>query len=137
MNTTNRVNILRKIADLLEAHPEIETPYLDTYDHNIDCIRFQFTSHGERAADAAAAVMKAFPGPFTKRYVGDDFYLYGKFEGVTVDIRTRREDVCVARQVGITTQKVRDPEAAAAVPFVEVEIPVFEYDCKPILSSVA
>ena len=134
--TTNRIHILRKIADLLETHPEIETPYLDTYEFDIQAIRFQFTSHGERAATATAAVMKAFPGAFNKVFSGDDFNAYGLFEGVKVEIRTRREDVCTAREVGVTTQKVRDPEKAAAVPFIDVQVPVYEYDCNPILSAV-
>ena len=136
--TSNRTHILRKIADLLEAHPEIETPYLDADDtYDISAIRFQFTSHGDRAADAAAAVVKAFPGSFRKQFNEGDFYLYGIFEGVKVDIRTRREDVCTAREVGMTTRKVRDPEKAAAVPFVNIEVPVYEYDCNPILSGVS
>ena len=135
--TTNRTHVLRKIADLLEAHPEIETPYLDTYGLGINLIRFQFTSHGTEAAAAAAAVIKAFPGSFTKVYNGDDLTLRGSFEGVPVQIRTHREDVCTARQVGVTTQKVRDASLAAAVPFVDIEVPVYEYDCKPILSGVS
>ena len=92
--TSNRSNVLRKLADLLEAHPEIEMPYLDSNyaDFDINTIRFQFTAHGEAAADAAAAVTKAFPGPFQKVFNDDDFYLYGKFEGVTVDIRIDRAD---------------------------------------------
>ena len=133
--TSNRVHIMRKIADLLAEHPEIETPYLDKYGYDIKLIRFQFTSHGEGAANAAAAVVKAFPGSFCKSFAGDSFNLYGTFEGVPVEIRTMREDVCTARQVGVTTQKVRDPEAAAAVPFINIEVPVYEYDCNPILSG--
>ena len=135
--TSNRTHILRKIADLLAEHPEIETPYLDTYDYDIDAIRFQFTSHRDRAAEAAAAVVKAFPGSFRKEFEGDSFTLYGTFEGVKVEIRTMREDVCTAREVGTTTKKVRDPEKAAAVPFVNIEVPVYEYDCNPILSGVS
>ena len=133
--TSNRVHIMRKIADLLAEHPEIETPYLDTYTYDINAIRFQFTSHGEGAANAAAAVVKAFPGSFRKSFAGDSFNLYGTFEGVKVEIRTMREDVCTARQVGVTTQKVRDASLAAAVPFVDIEAPVYVYDCNPILSG--
>ena len=135
--TSNRVHIMRKIADLLAEHPEIETPYLDVYDYDINLIRFQFTSHGTEAVAAASAVIKAFPGSFTKVYNGDDLTLRGSFEGVPVQIRTHREDVCTARKVGVSTKKVRDPEAAAAVPFVDIEVPVYEYDCNPILSGVS
>ena len=134
---TQRSDVMRALADLLDQHPEVETPYLDSYDDDINLIRFQFTSHGERATDATATTIKAFPGAFKKTYSNGDFYARGSFAGVRVEIRTLREDVCVAREVGTKTVKQRDPEALKLVPEIEVEVPVYEYDCKPILAGVS
>jgi hypothetical protein len=126
---------MRALADLLDQHPEVETPDLDSYGGDISLIRFQFTAHGERATDATAKTIKAFPGDFEKTYYGKDFYARGSFAGVRVEIRTLREDVCVAREVGTKTVKQRDPEALKLVPEIEVEVPVYEYDCKPLLAK--
>ena len=135
--TTQRGDVMRALADLLDRHPEVETPYLDSYGYDIDFIRFQFTAHAEHATAATAAVVKAFPGAFEKRYSGGYFYMTGTFAGVPVEIRAMREDVCVAREVGTKIVKQRDPEALKLVPEIEVAVPVYEYDCKPILGGVA
>jgi len=135
--TSSRSDVLRQLADLLEAHPEVEMPYVDSYDNEITEIRFQFTSHGGDAAEAASTVTKAFPGAFKKLYGDNYFKLVGEFMGVPVHVNTMRADVCVAREVGTEMKKVQDPEALKAVPMVEIEVPVYEYDCKPILGAVA
>jgi hypothetical protein len=137
MSDSNRSHVLRKLADLLEAHPEVEMPIIDSYDDEITKIRFQFTSHGEKAAAAASVVMKAFPGAFKKTYANAYFFMSGEFEGVPVEINTYRADVCVARKVGTETKQVKDPEALKAIPMVEIKVPVYEYDCKPILGDAA
>jgi hypothetical protein len=132
---TQRSDVMRALADLLDQHPEVETPYLDSYGDDIRLIRFQFTSLGGRAADATATTIKAFPGAFEKTYSDEDFYMRGSFAGVRVEIRALREDVCVAREVGTRTVKQRDPEALKLVPEIEVQVPVYEYDCKPLLGK--
>ena len=38
---------------------------------------------------------------------------------------------------GQVIDEQNDPEAAAAVPFINIEVPVYEYDCNPILSGVS
>jgi hypothetical protein len=135
--TISRSDTLRALADLLEQHPEVEMPYVDPYGDEISMIRFQLTSHGEEAAATAARIVKAFPGSFRKDYDESYFTFYGEFVGVPVEVRTMRADVCVARQVGTRTVAKPDPDALAEVPLVEVEVPVFEYDCKPVLAEAA
>jgi hypothetical protein len=136
--TTNpRSEVLHALADLLAEHPEIDVPDVDTYRADIQGIRFQLTSHGDEAASMASLIVKAFPGKFTKQYVDEYFRFWGSFHGVPVRINTMRDDVCEARQVGTTTKSVQDPDALKSVPMVDVEVPVYEYDCKPILAGVA
>ena len=132
---TQRSDVMRALAELLDQHPEVETPDLDSFGGDINLIRFQFTSHGERSTEATATTIKAFPCAFEKAYAGDDFCARGSFAGVQVEIRTLREDVCVAREVGTKIVKQRDPEALKLVPEIEVEVPVYEYDCKPLLAK--
>ena len=132
---TQRSDVMRALADLLDQHPEVETPDLDSWGGDINLIRFQFTSHGEGAIDATATTIKAFPCAFEKAYSGDDFCARGSFAGVRVEIRTLREDVCVAREVGTKIVKQRDPEALKLVPEIDVEVTVYEYDCKPLLAK--
>lgn len=137
MATNNRAEVLRALADLLEAHPEVEMPAIDSHGLELTGIRFQLTSHGERAADTAALAAKALPGEFRKLYSDGYFFLFGEFHGAPVKITALREDVCVARQVGTTTKQVKDPAALKLVPEIAIEVPVYEYDCKPILAKVA
>ena len=133
---TNRSDVMRAVADLLDQHPEVETPYLDhAWGGDIELIRYQFTSHAEDAADATAKTIKAFPGDFEKTYSEGNFYARGSFAGVRVEIRALREDVCVAREVGTKTVKQRDPAALRLVPEIDVVVPVYEYDCKPLLAG--
>lgn len=134
---SNRSDTLRALADLLDEHPEVEMPYVDCWGDEITGIRFQLTSDGDQAAAKAAAVVKAFPGPFRKDWGDDSLTFRGEFAGAPVEVRTNRADVCVARQVGTKTVMKKDPEALKAVPEVEVEVPVYEYDCKPILGPLA
>lgn len=136
-DTASRSDVLRALADLLDQHPEIETPNVDSYGGEINMIRFQLTSHGEEAAPVAAAIVKAFPGRFEKVYSGQYFTFVGAFAGTRVEVRTMRADVCVARQVSTRMVTQKDESAVAALPDIEVEVPVFEYDCKPILAAVA
>lgn len=132
---TSRSATLRELANLLEAHPEIEMPNIDPYGSDLEMIRFQLTSLGDAAAATAALIVKAFPGPFRKTYDESYFTFTGQFAGVPVEVRTMRADVCVARQVGTKTVLRPDPVALEAVPDIEVEVPVFEYDCKPVLAE--
>ncbi|GAA3730466.1 hypothetical protein GCM10022239_03810 [Leifsonia bigeumensis] len=137
MSTPSRTTVLHALADLLAEHPEIEMPYVDPSGEDIAMIRFQFTSHGEASASAAAAAAKAFPGSWRKSYDDSWFTMYNEFCGIPVEIRTMRADVCEARQVGTTIVKQRDPEALKLVPEIDVEVPVYEYDCKPILAAAS
>jgi len=133
---TQRSDVMRAVAELLDQYPEVETPHLDpSWRGDIELIRFQFTSHAEYAANETAKTIKAFPGDFEKTYSEGNFYARGSFAGVRVEIRALREDVCVAREVGTKTVKQRDPEALKLVPEIEVEVPVYEYDCKPLLAE--
>ena len=47
-----------------------------------------------------------------------------------------RGNACERIQVGTKTEERPDPEALAAVPTVEVEVPVYEWKCSPLLEEV-
>jgi hypothetical protein len=68
--------------------------------------------------------------------LGDDWFVAVlKWGPVELHINANREQVCEARQVGTKTVKQKDPAKLAEVPEVEVEVPVYEWDCKPLLGG--
>lgn len=75
-----------------------------------------------------------------------DKYLHGDYAGallifgpITIQVYTEREEVCERVVVGTKTEtkKVKDPEALAAVPEVEVteEVEIVEWRCMPLLAD--
>jgi hypothetical protein len=131
---------LRAYADALEANPEtLPLPY-----HGIDTeIVMYFLDAADPRAEMAAAV-RALPCNFTKSVMesslnpGGTLRLSGKLHGLGVELVAYRNAVCERVVTGTreVTKTVKDPEALAAVPEIEVTETVedVEWRCGSILA---
>jgi hypothetical protein len=121
---------LRALADLLEQHPELKTPH-----YGIDVI-----PHGpEQSREQLAVWARALPGKKDKQISEKLASLVGYLRGVKVTVIAYRDEVCERVTTGVetVTKKVKDPEALAAVPEVEVteEVETYEWICRPMLAD--
>ena len=126
---TEYIDRLRKLADLLEAKPDLILPY----QVGKDSIDFYPTGAAQTAQTA-----KLFPSGWTKndpnasKYDADYYKLFGKWEGVEIIILELRSAVCERVQVGSRTVIV---DAVEAAPETTEERPVYEYICEPLLAK--
>ena len=126
---TAYIDRLRKLADLLEASPDLILPY------NVHQGGISFYPTG---AAETALTAKLLPTGWTKNdpnkssYDADYYRLTGKWEGVRLTILELRSAVCERVQVGVEEVVVPAVEAA---PETVVERPVFEYRCEPLLAK--
>lgn len=124
---SERIAGLRALADLLEQHPELPLPGRD----------LRAYSMGEDERATLAAVARALPGRVTKDTTGLEgelFQVYatlgGEEGGVIYGGVAYRESVCERRQVGT---KVVEREEPTETRTVRETVPVYEWDCDPIL----
>lgn len=123
------ISRLRKLADLLEDQPELILPY----QVGKDVIEFFPLGAAETALTA-----RLLPTGWEKNdpnksaYDAQYYRLTGAWEGVELIILENRAAVCERVQVGV--EKVVVP-AVEAVPEHEVERPVFEFKCEPLLAK--
>lgn len=121
---------LRALADLLEAQPELMKPHG----------ALQVIPLGEQQSREQLAVWaRALPGKKDKQ-INDTFAnLVGTLRGVQVKVVAYRDEVCerVVTGTETVTKKVKDPEALAAVPEIEVteEVEQVEWVCRPMLAD--
>lgn len=121
---------LRQLADLLAAHPELMTPHG----------ALQVIPLGEQQSREQLAVWaRALPGKKEKQ-INDTFAnLVGTLRGLQVKVVAYRDEVCerVVTGVETVTKKVKDPQALAAVPEIEVteEVEQVEWVCRPMLAD--
>ena len=115
---------LRRIADLLDEHPDLPLPYEGT-----DSTALWFVDSPEQLA----VVSKAMGGTRTKKFGVDFAGLEGSIGGYRVQALVPRDQVCTRRQIGTELVKVPDPNA----PKITVERPVYETDCAPLLAAVS
>jgi hypothetical protein len=130
---------LRALADVLEGHAEVPLPFTGTA--SALCISFLCR---DDARSAMAAAARAFPCSWDKRVWGDEtayFDMVGSLHGLQVKLNAFRDAVCERVVTGTheVTEVVKDPEALAAVPEVEVTRVVedVEWICSPIMSAAA
>jgi hypothetical protein len=124
---------LRKLADLVEAHPELDATYLDDVN----------TFYAWTKEDVAGAIRAGleFGAKVTKEPVGNSSSFETKlsWDGFSASVLGSRAQVCERVVVGTetVTKTVKDPEALAAVPEIEVteEVEVVRWDCRPILDG--
>ncbi len=121
----------RKVADLLEAHPEIAEPSVWS-DGSIRWSLYSFECPDGIPA-MVAAIRRAVGGTWTKREQksvsgADELVFEREGFGVTVG----REAVCTRRVVG--TEEVTIPAVEAKPARTEVR-EIVEWDCHPILAD--
>jgi len=128
---TEYINRLRKLADLLEATPDLILPY--------EIGRQRITFYPSGAAETAQTA-RLLPTSWQKNdpnaspYDADYYRLTGKWEGAELTIIEFRTSVCERVQVG--TETVTVPAVEAAPETVE-ERPIYEYICEPLLAKAA
>jgi hypothetical protein len=130
------VALFADIARIMGEHPEIPRPYF--YGANVD-----FNVFGDGAPAIIAVIRRAIGGKWDKesRETSTGAYLdyVSTWHGFPVTITTSRDEVCrrVVKGTREVTKKVKDPEALAAVPEIEVTETVedFEWVCEPLLPA--
>jgi hypothetical protein len=131
---------LRALADVLERNPDVPLPY-----QGITSPIVTYFLHTENPRAELATAARAYPCDFRKEYEGDGegatFRLAGKLHGLNVELVAYRNAVCERVVTGTreVTEKVKDPEALAAVPEIEVTKTVEDVSwvCSPILAPAA
>lgn len=123
---------LRQVADWLEAHPEVELPWLGFEPK----LSIYLVGYAQR--EPLAAIARAM-GSFEKIANGDDYFqIVRRFAGIAVVAQASRDEVCEKVVVGTTevTEEVPDPVALAAVPKVTVTKTVeqVEWRCGSLLA---
>jgi hypothetical protein len=132
---------LRQIADWLEQHPEVPTPHLGHAGSakliatNTPTLSIYVWNDPKKQMAAIARAM----GTAEKEHDGDRFRLIRHFAGIALAVSATRDEVCERVVTGTreVTEKVRDPEALAAVPLVEVTRTMedVEWICPPLLAD--
>ena len=126
---TDYVGRLRKLADLLEATPDLILP------HSVEKDEIAFYPYG---AAETARTAKLLPSSWAKNdpnasdYNAAYYVLTGEWEGVKLTIIESRNAVCERVQVG--TKRVLVP-AVKASHASSVVRPVYEYRCAPLLAK--
>jgi hypothetical protein len=126
---TAYIDRLRKLADLLDATPELILPH----DVNKGAIKFYPTG-----AEETATTARLLPSSWKKNdpnasdFDAQYYRLTGMWEGIALTIIEERAAVCTRVQVGTETVTVPAVEAA---PEMTVEQPIFEYKCEPLLAK--
>lgn len=130
---------LRRIADALEADPDVAMPFSG----NAGGTPFYvFIHEGSGSREQVAAWARLLDSGARKVYDDESnafgFELHGQVAGVQVKVCAARDLVCTRRVVGTreVVEQVADPEALAAVPTVTVTRTedVVEWDCSPLLA---
>ena len=125
---TEYIDRLRKLADLLEAKPELILP-----DITKSTIKF-WCEDAAQTAETAKLMPTGWAknNPTTSGYDADYYRLTGNWEGASVVVVALRSDVC--ERVIVGTETVTVPAVKAALETV-VQRPVYEYQCEPLLAK--
>lgn len=126
---------LRKAADLLAAHPDLEQPYVTS--RSTGAISLSWYLHHERgSAEKAAAVVRAIDGTWERGeadYSGPLATWSQVRDGLELDVSVSREQVCERVVVGV--EEVTIPAVPAQPERVEEREKV-EWKCGPLLSAL-
>jgi hypothetical protein len=126
---------LRALADVLEKHDEVPLPASGR------ALSINFWTGNPRTAMADAA--RAFPVTWRKHaweaQSGSAYFeLHGALHGLSLELCAYRDAVCerVVTGTETVTETVKDPEALAAVPEIEVtcEVETVEWRCGSLLA---
>lgn len=123
-----------ELADLIERHPDLGIdPALLTPGQ--DLILIYCPTPEEYAATVRRVIDGAPLGTVEK--TGDETWqkVTRTLGGwLRLQVYVTRTAVCERRQTGTRVERVPDPEALKAVPMVDLEVPVWEWECSPILA---
>lgn len=128
-NRTEYIDRLRKLADLLEATPDLILPH-QFGKHDLTFYPFGVVE--------TATTARLFPTSWTKNdpnksaYDAGYYVLTGSWEGMPVKVIEDRATVCERVQVG--TEPVVVPAVEAQPETIE-ERPVYEFKCEPLLAK--
>lgn len=130
---------LRMLADLLEAHPELEAPHTGASNYaSISVVPWGADAQREQLA----AWARVLPGRKDKKEGGEGgkyLRLEGRLGALHIQVLCDRDEVCERIVVGTetVTETVPDPEALAAVPQIErtVEREIVKWECRPLLAA--
>ena len=125
---------LREFADFLEQNPEVPME-----DWRIGITYYTYDDEPvKQAARAVAGWDKIYSDNFLDLAMsfGRDPEMpdSDRNVGLRYVISVAREKVCEAKVVGKKVVKKRDPEALKAVPMIEVEEDIVEWECTPLLA---
>lgn len=125
--------LLADLASLMQKHPWVPEPYV----HSTSSVQFCIFSGDAR--QHAAELRRLIGGTWDKSPSGEGYFHFdGSWHGFTVTISVYREAVCRRVVTGEreVTETVKDPEALAAVPEIEVTRTetVYEWVCEPLLA---
>ena len=127
---------LRKLADLLEDHPEVPLPY-QGQDPTCSRLSFNFLDVRDDNKAAMAAAARAFPGKLEKGTTADTYFdLRGNLDGLYYELTAYRHAVCERVVTGTQTITRAVPDPSVKVPLVEVteDVEVVEWRCSPIMA---
>lgn len=133
----SRAEVLRSIADWLDAHPDANATQINfnAYPGIARVDDFSISS-ATQLAEAARAIR----GRWTKDTKGDSgLYMLTQeiLPGVTFELVAMRSNVCERVKTGETTVHEPDPDAVALLPRVERVVETFEWHCAPILGAAS
>lgn len=137
-STTDRpsqAHQLRILADLLDAHPGLPTPFICAYTNGTVEAAFQLMNSTETKDDQRAVaiqIRRSLGGEWTKEVWGDRFDLVSERDGIKLAIFTQRDQVCERIVTG--TETVTIP-AVEARPARTEEREVVEWRCEPLLDT--
>lgn len=125
---------LRALADILEAHPELELPYSGSKDSPLS-----FIPYGSANRTQAGLFARLIPGTVAKQPRGEAVDLIGSVHGLHVCLIATRDEVCERIVVGTREVEIEEPDpvALAKVPTVKRTEVVedVEWRCGSILAA--
>ncbi len=128
--------LLADLRTLLDEHPEVPYPWVNASAG----VSLMFCVFSDDALGVIAMLRRLIGGKWDKSpdENGKYFNVTGRWHGFEVVISARREVVCRKVVTGTreVTTKVKDPEALAKVPMVEITETVTDYEwvCSPLLA---
>lgn len=131
------VDQLRKVVDILDAHPDLPAPTVTIYSHGPAEVSWYVMLDGDHVDQAAAArqIIRTIGGTWDKNPWGDRFDFEQRTDtGISLTVAVHREQVCERIVTG--TEQVTIPAVEAQPERVEVR-ELVEWKCAPLLAGAA
>lgn len=122
---------LRKVADLLEAEPDLPVPFHGAEGGPLTV----YMLHSDRESFVSA--VRALPGKADKQVTDDTYRVGVRLDGLGLEVVAYRSEVCERVVTGTREVTKTIPDPNAVVPTVEVTETVedVEWICKPLLEG--